>query len=99
MKWTSIFKGTGGEYEANRFVGTIGAISYIACANGFVGYEVLIKGREFDLTAYCLSFPTGLGVAIGAIAGAVAIKDRNVAKAKTETAAAAVVQADAEGRT
>lgn len=78
----NILRGIGGEFEINRVVGAMGSIAYIVCAHVFVAYEVLWKDREFDLTAYCLAFPSGLGVAVASIAGAVAIKDRNVASAK-----------------
>ncbi len=95
--WTSAFKGANGDYEVNRFVGGVGVLVYVVSVPAFVAWN-MAEGRAFDIIAFCAAYPTGLGVAIGSIAGAVAIKDRNVAKAKTETAAAAVVQADAEGR-
>lgn len=81
MKILEALKGNG-EFEINRVVGAIGGLSYIVGANAFEGYEVFIAGKVFDLTAYCLSFPAGLGVVVGAIAGAVSLKDRNVAAAK-----------------
>lgn len=85
-------KGIGGQPELNRVVGALGGISYIVGANSFVAYETFIKGREFDLTEYCIAFPAGLGVVVGAIAGAVALKDRQVAKAKeTEANTAGIV--------
>jgi hypothetical protein len=34
------------------------------------------------LSVYCLTFPTGLAAVVGGTAGAIAIKDRNVASAK-----------------
>lgn len=70
-----------GEFEVNRVVGASGAAAYILCANGFEAWQVLHLGHEFDVTAYCLAFPGGLAVAVGAIAGAVSLKDRNVATA------------------
>lgn len=84
--WTGIFKGAGGNYEVNRFVGAIGALTYIVSVPAFVAWH-MHKGGTFDLIAFCAAYPAGLGVAIGAIAGAVAIKDRNVAKAKVESEA------------
>jgi hypothetical protein len=96
--WTGIFRGAGGDYEVNRFVGGVGVLAFIFTVCGLTIFEVVLRGRQFDIALFCAAFPAGLGVAIGAIAGAVAIKDRQVAKAKTETAAAAVVQADAENR-
>ncbi len=75
-------KGISGEFEINRLVGAFGATAYVIGANAFVGYEVFWVGRAFDITAYCLAFPGGLAVAVGSIAGAVALKDRHVASAK-----------------
>lgn len=91
--WTGIFKGSGGEYEVNRFVGGVGVLAYIVTVPGLVAFEVIVRHRQFDIVAFCTAYPAGLAVAIGAIAGAVAIKDRQVARAKTETAAANAVQA------
>lgn len=83
MNLSSMLKGIGGEFEINRVVGAVGGLSYIVCANAFQAWAIH-RGAQFDLTAYCLSFPAGLGVAVGSIAGAVALKDRNVAKAKAD---------------
>ena len=79
---TNAVRGITGEFEINRLVGAFGAVAYVVGAHAFVGYELFWKGRDFDLTAYCLAFPSGLGVAVGAIAGAVAWKDKAVASAK-----------------
>lgn len=85
-------KGIGGQPELNRIVGALGGFSYIVGANSFVAYETFVKGKEFNLTEYCIAFPGGLGVVVGGIAGAVALKDRQVAKAKeTEATTAAIV--------
>ena len=82
MKILNILRGIGGEFEINRVLGASGVAVYILAANGFEAWTVFVLGKEFDVVAYCAAFPAGLGVAIGAIAGAVAIKDRNVAVAK-----------------
>lgn len=74
-------KGISGQFELNRVVGAFGGIAYVLGAHIFVGWN-MVKGREFDLIAYCAAFPTGLGVVVGAIAGAVAWKDKGVATAK-----------------
>lgn len=79
---SNMLRGISGEFEITRVVGAAGASAYILCANGFVAWNVLHGGQVFDVTAYCLAFPTGLGVAVGSIAGAAAVKDRNVAKAR-----------------
>ena len=81
-------RGIGGAYEVNRVVGAFGATAYIIGANAFVAYDVIRLGHGFDLTSYCLAFPTGLGVAVGSIAGAVALKDRSVATARVTSAKA-----------
>lgn len=79
-------KGVGNQFEINRVVGAVGSLAYIVGANAFVAWG-MYRGAAFDVTAYCLAFPSGLGVAVGAIAGAVAIKDRGVAAAKATQAA------------
>lgn len=86
MSITHMLKGVTGEFEINRVVGALGSISYVATANAMVVYEVVFRQQSFDLIAYCAAFPAGLGVAIGAIAGAVALKDRQVTKASVESA-------------
>lgn len=78
----NILRGIGGEFEINRVVGALGSVVYIIGAHVFLAYEIFWKNKAFDLEAYCLTFPTGLGIAVGAIAGAVALKDRQVANAK-----------------
>lgn len=90
MNWSILhaLKGIGGEFEITRVVGALGATSYILCANGFVIWDVIHLGRPFDLTAYCLAFPSGLGVVVAAIAGSAAVKDRNVATARLTSAKA-----------
>ena len=80
--FSNALRGIGGEYEVNRLIGAFGASTYIIGANAFVCYDVFWMKRAFDITAYCLAFPSGLGVAVGAIAGAVAWKDQKVASAK-----------------
>ena len=94
MSFTDILRNPGGSFEINRVVGAFGSLAYVIGANAFVAWDVFHMGKGFDVTAYCLAFPTGLGVAVGAIAGAVAVKDRNVAVARVTNA-----QADAAGAT
>jgi len=94
MNIFNALKGVGGEFELNRVVGAFGGFTYIVGANTFVAYETFVKSKQFDLTEYCLTFPSGLAVVVGAIAGAVAIKDRNVAKAKATEATTAGIVSD-----
>lgn len=88
-----MLRGIGGEFEINRVIGAAGVSTYIVAAPAFVAWD-MARGRGFDLVAFCTAYPAGLGVAIGAIAGAVALKDRSVASAKLTTA-----QADSVGAT
>jgi hypothetical protein len=78
---SNALKGIGGEYELNRLVGAFGGVAYVLGANGFVVWNML-NGAEFDVIGYCTAFPGGLAILAGGTAGAVAIKDRNVASAK-----------------
>src|SRR5690349_7963361 len=73
-------KGLNGGYEVNRIIGAFGGFTYVVGAHVFIAWE-LILGRGFDLTTYCLTFPTGLAAVVGGTAAAVAVKDRNVAAA------------------
>ena len=91
MKISSMLKGIGGEFEVNRVIGAFGATAYIVCANVFVGWQ-MSRGSPFNITEYCLAFPAGLAASLGAVAGSVALKDRQVAKARS-------TQADTDAQT
>lgn len=80
--WTELLRSPNGGLEINRVVGFFGGLVYVVAANLFVGYEVFWLGKAFDITAYCLAFPAGLSAVTLGTAGAVAIKDRNVATAQ-----------------
>jgi hypothetical protein len=80
-------KGPRGEFEINRIVGAAGVMTYVIAAPVFVAWD-MARGHAFDVALFCASYPAGLGVAIGAVAGAVAIKDRNVATARVTNAQA-----------
>lgn len=87
MNISQALKGIGGEYEINRLLGAAGVSVYIIAAPSFVAWN-MSRGVAFDLIAFCAAYPAGLGVAIGAVAGAVAVKDRNVATARVTSAKA-----------
>lgn len=78
---SQIFRGANGQPEVNRVVGAFGGFVYVVATQAFVAWNIA-EGREFDVTAYCLAFPAGLAAIVTGTAGAVAIKDRNVASAK-----------------
>lgn len=83
MKLFNALKGIGGEYEVQRILGAFGSITFIINAPALVWAGKIVV--SFD--SFCLAFPAGLAACIGASAGAIALKDRNVAKAKREAAA------------
>lgn len=82
MTLLDALKGSGGNFEINRVVGAFGGFAYVVGAHVFIAFNI----SKFDLIAYCAAFPGGLAVVVGGIAGAVAVKDRNVAKAKATEA-------------
>lgn len=88
MSITNALKGITGEFEINRLVGAFGGTAYVIGAHAFIAHDIFWKGRVFDVATYCLSFPAGLAAVVGAIAGAVALKDRSVATARVTSAKA-----------
>jgi len=79
----NILKGVNGSYEFTRVLGASGVAVYIIGAHVFEAYTIFGQGKPFDVVAYCAAFPTGLGVAIAAIATAAGQKDKAVAAAQT----------------
>lgn len=75
--WTEFLRGHNGGIEINRLVGFVGGLAYIGSAIGFQWAHL----ESFDVTAYCLAFSAGLAGIVGGTAGAVALKDRQVASA------------------
>lgn len=78
MSIKNALKGIGGEYEVQRVLGAFGSMVYIVTAPILVATGKITA--SFD--SYCLAYPTGIAACIGATAGAIALKDRNVAAAK-----------------
>lgn len=72
-------KGIGGEFEVQRVLGAVGTLTYVACVPAFVATGII---SGVSVTEFCLAYPGGLAACIGATAGAIALKDRNVATAK-----------------
>jgi hypothetical protein len=83
MTILNAFKGIGGEYEIQRILGAFGTIVYVVTAPALVWAGKVAATLE----SFCVTYPIGLGVCIGACAGAIALKDRQVAKAKVEQGA------------
>jgi hypothetical protein len=87
VSW-NILRGIGGEFEITRVLGASGVAVYIVGAHIFEAYTVWGLGKPFDITAYCLAFPTGLGTAIAAVGLTAGQKDKAVATAKATQAVA-----------
>ena len=80
-------KGVQNEPELNRILGGIGVLVYTFSVPLFVLWGVN-HGHPFDLTTFCTLYPAGFGVMMASVAGAIAVKDRNVAAARTTHVAA-----------
>lgn len=80
MTILNALKGIGGEYEVQRIIGAFGSIVFIVSAPALVW-----AGRiQASFDSFCLAYPAGIATCIAATAGAIALKDRQVAKAKAE---------------
>ena len=71
-------KGVGGEFEVQRILGAFGTVVYVITAPALVWAGKV----SATLDSFCVTYPVGLGICIGACAGSIALKDRSVAKAK-----------------
>lgn len=72
-------RGITGEYEVQRVLGALGTTVYCFAVPIFVAAGTI---KNVSVTEFCLAYPGGLAACIGASAGAIALKDRNVATAK-----------------
>lgn len=79
MSILDALKGTSGTYEVQRVIGALGSIVYTLAAPILAATGVI---KDVSMTEFCLTFPTGLAACVGASAGAISLKDRNVASAK-----------------
>lgn len=75
-------KGLSGTYEIQRILGALGTVTYIV-----TGPALIWTGKvQATLSEFCLQYPLGLAACLAAAAGAVALKDRQVTKARVEGA-------------
>jgi hypothetical protein len=78
MKLLNALKGISGEFEVQRVLGAVGALTYI-----FTGPALVWFGKvTATLDSFCIAYPAGIAAVLGASAGSIALKDRNVAAAK-----------------
>jgi len=80
MTILNALKGVSGEFEVQRVLGAFGTIVYIITAPSLVWAHIVQTSFE----GFCLAYPAGLAACVGATAGAIALKDRQLAKAKAE---------------
>jgi hypothetical protein len=80
MTILNALKGVTGEFEIQRVLGATGTLVYIVTAPALVWARIVAVSFE----GFCLAFPAGLAACVGATAGAIALKDRQLAKAKAE---------------
>jgi predicted permease len=80
MTILNALKGIGGEYEVQRVLGAFGTIVFTVSVPALVATKVI----EASLEGLCLAYPAGIASLIATTAGAIALKDRQVAKAKAE---------------
>lgn len=80
MTILNALKGVTGEFEIQRVLGATGTLVYIVTAPALVWARIVAVSFE----GFCLAFPAGLAACVGATAGAIALKDRQVARAKAE---------------
>ncbi len=95
MSILNALKGIAGEYEVQRVLGAFGTIVFVVMAPAFVWAGKIQASFE----AFCIAYPAGIAACIGATAGAIALKDRNVAAAKAKEAETAAVVAQTEAST
>ena len=81
MSILNALKGISGEFEVQRVLDAFGTVTYIVSAPAFIWAGKVTA----TLDTFCLAYPAGLAACVGATAGAIALKDRQVAKAKAET--------------
>jgi len=78
VKILNALKGIGGEYEVQRILGAFGTVVYVVSAPALIWFGKVTA--SFD--SFCIAYPAGIAACVGATAGAIALKDRNVATAK-----------------
>jgi len=84
---SNALRGIGGEFEVQRVLGAIGTLTYTAVVPAFIALGII---KDTSVTEFCLAYPGGLAACIGATAGAIALKDRQVAIAKVTAETGAV---------
>lgn len=80
MSLMNALRGTGGEFEVQRVLGAFGSLVYIVTGPALVWVGKVTV--SFD--SFCIAYPAGIAACLAATAGSIALKDRQVAKAKVD---------------
>lgn len=94
--FTQILRGVNGALELNRVNLFLGAFGFVFGSLVFQAWAIW-RGDTFSIEAWCLAFGTGFAALGLGGAGAVAIKDRNVASAQIIAQTGAVPAAPPAG--
>lgn len=81
MTLSNALKGISGEYEVGRSLLAIGGLAAIISPVAFVAWD-MAKGAHFDVTAFCLAYPGGLGAMVASGVISIGTKDKSVAVAR-----------------
>lgn len=87
MKIFDILRGVGGQFEIGRVSLVVGGFFAVTSPIGFEIYEIGWNGGHFDVTAWCLAYPTGLVALVTGGVFAIGNKEKAVAAAQATVAA------------
>ena len=82
MKILSILKNVQGDFEVGRTLLAASGASAIFSPLGFEFADLWHNGWHFDVTAWCVAYPGGLGALAGVGVFAIGKKDKDVATAR-----------------
>lgn len=83
MGISNILKGIGGDFEIGRVSLAIGGLFAVSSPIAFEIWEMGWKNGHFDVTAWCLAYPTGLVALVAGGVFAIGNKEKQVASAQT----------------
>jgi hypothetical protein len=86
MSLTNVLRGIGGEIEIGRLMLAGSGFAAIVSPIAFELADLAHNGWHFDVTAWCVAYPGGLGVLAGIGVFAIGKKDVSVSNAR-QTAA------------
>lgn len=81
MSALNLLKGISGEFEVGRVLLAGGGLAAIVAPIGFVAWD-MAKGAHFDVAAFCLAYPGGLGAMLASGVISIGGKDKSVAIAR-----------------